>query len=145
MMRRAATIIGALLFIAPLKGLAGLTPVAAYRTGTFVDVAFALSAGVTLYGGVLAGVAICWRLDANRGALTKGLAVLFSGWVGSMAAIGLALGIWALHERLTTGHVMHPGQSMALLPIFPIIGGIISLFIASGASLVVVGLRRPTA
>jgi len=144
MMRRVVLIVGLLLLVAPLRWLYGLTPVAAYRTGTFQDVAFALSSGATLYGGVLAGVLVVWRRAALRGGSMKGLSVFFAGWVGAMAAIGLALGTWALHQRLTTGSVFPPGQSAALLPIFPIIGGIIGLVIAGGAGLVTAGLRRPT-
>lgn len=145
MMRYVFMIVGVLLLVAPLRWLYGLTPVAAYRTGTFQDVAFALSAGVALYGGVLAGVLGLWRLEARRRAPMKGLAVFSAGWIGAMAGIGLALGIWALHEWLTTGAVLRPGQSAALLPIFPIVGGAIALVIAGGAGLVASGLRRPTA
>jgi hypothetical protein len=145
MIRFMVMIVGVLLFVAPLRWLYGLTPVAAYRTGTFQDLAFAVSAGATLYGGVLAGVLVVWRLEARQGAAMKGLAVFFAGWVGAMAAIGLALGIWALHQWLTTGTVLPQGQSPALLPIFPIIGGFLGLLIAGGAGLFASGLRRPMA
>ena len=141
MMRIAFGVVGVLLLVAPLKWLYGLTPVAAYRTGTFQDVAFALSAGATLYGGVLAGVLALWRLEARRSAPITGVAVFVAGWAGAMGAIGLALVIWALHEWLTTGAVLH-GQSPALLPIFPIVGGAVGLVIASGAGLVASGVRR---
>ncbi|HEY0437548.1 MAG TPA: hypothetical protein VGC92_12980, partial [Phenylobacterium sp.] len=117
---------------------------ARYRTATLEDLQFPIAVGATLYGGVLAGVCILWRLETGREAALKGRAVFFAGWLGALAAIGLALAIWALHERLSTGRVLQPGQSLALLPIFPIIGGLLGLFIAGGAGLVVSGLRRPT-
>lgn len=141
MMRLVVMIVGILLLVAPLTWLSGLTPVAAYRTGTFDDLVFPLSAGAALYGGVLAGVFILWRLKVSRGASMKGPAVFFAGWIGAMAAIGLALGTWAFHQWLATGRVMAPGQSLALLPIFPIIGGLLGLSIAGGAGLVASGLR----
>ena len=97
-----------------------------------------------LYGGVLAGVFILWRLEASQRASMKGPVVVFAGWIGAMAAIGLALGTWFLHQWLTTGRAVQAGQSLALLPIFPIIGGFVGLLIAAGAGLVVSGLRRPT-
>jgi hypothetical protein len=145
MIRLVALIVGVLLLVAPLRWLYGLTPVPAYRTGTFQDVSFALMAGVTLYGGVLAGVFVPWRLGARRGASPGGLAVFFAGWVGAMVAIGLALAIWALHQWLSLGRILPKGQSAALLPIFPIIGGLLGLVIAGGAGLVASGLRRPRA
>jgi hypothetical protein len=141
--RLLAVVVGVLLFLAPLKFLAGLTPVPEYRTGTFEDLEFAVTAGATLYGGVLAGVLVLWRLEADRGRRMKGPAVFGAGWIGAMAAIGLALGAWAVLQWLTTGTVVKPGQSLALLPIFPIIGGLLSLPIAAGAGLIVAGLRRP--
>src|SRR5882724_977776 len=143
MTRLAATIVGVLLLVAPLMWLSSLIPVPEYRTGTFEDLQFPVTAGVTLYGGVLAGASILWRLKAGRGASMNGQAVLFAGWIGALTAIGVALAIWALHEWLSTGRVLQRGQSAALLPIFPIIGGVLSLFIAGGAALVFSGLRRP--
>jgi hypothetical protein len=145
MIRLVVTIVGVLLLVAPLKYLFALTTVAAYRTGGFKDVALPVFASAALYGGVLAGVFLPWRFAARRAGAMNGLAVFIAGWAGAMAGVALALGVWALREWLTTGAVLRPGESAALLPIFPIIGGILALPIAAGAALVAAGLRRPSA
>lgn len=61
---------------------------------------------------------------------------------GAMSAITLALFADFLSELVSTGRLMPAGQTPALLPVFYIVGGILSAFMAVGAGLIAYGLGR---
>ena len=61
---------------------------------------------------------------------------------GAMGAITLALAASFLIELITTGRLMPPGQTPALLPMFYVVGGVLSSVIAAGAGLIGYGLSR---
>ena len=137
-----ALIVGTLLILAPLWSLWGMTvPVPQYRTGTFADLVPLLTAVATLYGGVAAGIFALSRLKPRTG--MTGKAILVAGIGGALAAILVALAGWAVVQWLTTGRVMKPGQTLALMPLFPILGGLLAAPIAGGAALVAYAMRSP--
>ena len=131
---------GLALLLAPLWTLSGFVPVPEYRTGTIDDLVLPLIAGVTLYGGVLAGVLTVWRLKRRPGFK----AIFMAGMAGSMGAITLTLIVAFLVKLVTTGALMPEGQSPALLPIFYIVGGMLAGVIAAGAGLIAYGLLGST-
>ncbi|HKX92435.1 MAG TPA: hypothetical protein VJM15_08440 [Sphingomicrobium sp.] len=132
-----AMIFGLLSFAAPVWFLAGLVRAPQFRTGTIEDFRAAIVTGVTLYGGVLVGVLIARRRK-------KGIGATFAaGVAGAMAAITLGLLISAVSQLASTGRIMPEGQTLALLPVVYIVGGIVSVFIAAGASLISYGLGTP--
>ena len=144
MKRSLCMLAGVLLFLAPLKFLWGFRPVPEYRTGTFADIASAVAIGATLYGGMLAGIFAVWLLEPKLRTGMTGRAVFVSGLVGAMLAIVFAMGVWAIHQWLSTGRVFEQGSSLALLPVIPILGGALSVLMAGGAGLVAYALRPPT-
>lgn len=133
-----AIVVGLALLLAPLWSISGFVTVPEYRTGTIADYSSALIMGATLYGGVLAGVLVSqWfrpRPNSFRTTFVAGIA-------GAMGAITLALVAAFLSEVVSTGRLMRAGQSPALLPIFYIVGGILSAFMAAGVGLIDYGLR----
>lgn len=131
-----ALIAGVLSLLAPLWFLSGFVPVPEYRTGTLSDYRTAIGAGVTLYGGVFAGIFVGRRLTANRDKDGSARGMFFAGMAGAMMAITLAIVGSFLSDWISTGRIMRPGQTPALLPIVYIVGGIISAFIAGGAVLI---------
>ena len=135
----AAIALGFLALLAPLWTLSGFVTVPEYRTGTIADFAMALIAGVTLYGGVFVGVLVGW----SRGnGFVSFKATFVAGMAGAMAAITLALVTCFLIELIRTGRLMPPGQTPALLPMFYVVGGVLSSVIAAGAGLIGYGLSR---
>ena len=135
-----AIILGLALLLAPLWTLSGFVTVPEYRTGTIDDFASAVIAGATLYGGVFAGVLVGPRLALGRKRRSSLATTWFSGMAGAMAAITIALLAAFLIELVTTGRLMPKGQTPALLPLFYIVGGLLSAFIAAGAALIAYGL-----
>ena len=134
-----AVLLGIGLFLAPLWTLSGFVTVPEYRTGTIADYQGALVSGLTLYGGVLIGVfseRFVTRVDVPT--FRK---VFLAGIAGAMGAITLGLVAWALIQLISTGRIMPEGQTPALLPVFYIVGGILSAFMAAGAGLISYGLR----
>ncbi len=136
-----AMIVGVLLLLAPLQFIWGFRPVPEYRTGTFDDFATVIAIGATLYGGVLAGIFALWRMEPKLQTRMTGRAIFMAGMVGAMLAILLALLIAFASQWLSTGYLITPGSSLALLPLFPILGGFVSAFIAGGAALIAYALR----
>ena len=67
--------------------------------------------------------------------------IFLAGIAGAMGTITLGLIAWALIQLISTGRIMPQGQSPALLPVFYIVGGILSAFMAAGARLISYGLR----
>ena len=63
-----------------------------------------------------------------------------AGMAGAMVAITMALAAGFLKELITTGRLMPEGNSPALLPIFYIVGGLVSAFLAAGAGLIAYSL-----
>ncbi|HUE79422.1 MAG TPA: hypothetical protein VMN38_07310 [Sphingomicrobium sp.] len=122
-------IAGVLLFLAPLWFWWNLT-LPEFRTVSFG----ALASGVTLYGGVLAGIFVAWRLKANRPGAITGRAVSVAAMVGAALAIVLAMGAWAFLEP-------EPGGSWRQMPILLIPGGIVIAVVAGGAGLVAYALH----
>lgn len=129
-----AMALGILLLLGPLWFLAGLVPVPAYRTGTLSDLAPAIIAGITLYTGAFAGMLIGNRL-LGRDRLASFRALFISGMAGVMVAITLAVTAWAVIQWATTGRMLQPGQTLALLPILYIVGGVVSAFIVGSICL----------
>jgi hypothetical protein len=131
-----ALIAGVLSLLAPIWFLSGFVPVPEYRTGTLSDYRTVIGAAVTLYGGVFAGIILGRRLAANpvRDGSARGM--FFAGMVGAMIAITLAIIAAFLADWISTGRIMRPGQTPALLPVVYIVSGIISAFIAAGAVLI---------
>jgi NhaP-type Na+/H+ or K+/H+ antiporter len=133
-----AIVLGLVLLAAPLWTLSGFVTVPQYRTGTMADFATALIAGATLYGGVLVGVLVS-RKSRRKNAVPF-RTTFAAGMAGAMGAITLALCAAALSQLVSTGRIMPAGQTPALLPVLYIVGGILSAFMAAGASLIAYGL-----
>jgi hypothetical protein len=130
--------LGIALLLAPLWTLSGFVIVPEYRTGTIADFALALGAGATLYGGVLAGSLVGRRRKARTG-FARFKAIFVAGMVGAMGAITLVLLAAALIELMSTGRIVPAGQTLALLPVLYIVGGILSAFMAAGAGMIAYG------
>ena len=133
------TALGFVLLLAPLWTLSGFVTVPEYRTGGFADYRGALIPGITLYGGVLVGVLLNQRFTV-RGSLPRFRRIFVAGIAGAMGAITLGLIVWALSQLISTGRIMPKSQTPALLPLFYIVGGILSAFMAAGAGLIAHGL-----
>lgn len=135
-----AIVLGIALLLAPLWTLSGFVTVPEYRTGTIADFASALIAGVTLYGGVLVGMLVSRRYKSPRNRPVPFKATFVAGIGGAMGAITLGLLAAFLIELVSTGRLMPAGNTPALLPVFYIVGGILSAFMAAGAGLIAYGL-----
>ena len=136
-----AVAVGLLLLVAPLWTLSGFVTVPEYRTGTFADYQTAIVSALTLYGGVFLGVLIgeCIKARRSHPAFRR---IFVAGIVGAMVAITLGLIATLANELVSTGRLMPPGQTPALLPIFYVVGGILSALMAAGAGLIAYGLDR---
>ena len=132
--------LGLALLLAPLWSLSGFVTVPEYRTGTIADYSSALIAGATLYGGVLAGILISRRFKLRPNKPGPFRATFIAGMAGAMGAITLALLAAFLSELISTGRLMPAGQTPALLPLFYVVGGIFSAFMAAGAGLIAYGV-----
>lgn len=132
--------LGLALLVAPLWTLSGYVVVPEYRTGTIADFKSAIVAGATLYGGVLGGVLIGRRYKLARFGGGPFKTTFMAGMAGAMAAITVALVLAFLMELISTGRLMPKGNTPALLPIFYIVGGILSAFMAAGVALIAYGL-----
>lgn len=135
-----AIALGLAMILAPLWTLSGFVTVPEYRTGTIDDYSNALISGATLYGGVLVGVVLGRRFHGRQRSASHFKRTFITGMAGAMGAITLALIIAFLMKLVSTGQLMPEGQSPALLPIFYIVGGLLSAFIAAGAGLIAYGL-----
>lgn len=129
-----AMTIGVLLLLTPLWFLAGLLPVPDYRKGTISDFVPAIVAGVTVYMGVFVGALIGKRL-LGQDKVAPFRTLFISGMGGAMVAITSSLAGWAIIQWATTGRILQPGHSLALLPILYILGGVVSAFIAASICL----------
>lgn len=136
-----AIVMGLALLLAPLWSLSGFVTAPEYRTGTIGDYSSALIAGATLYCGVLVGVLVRrrykWQLNGSGPFKTTFVA----GMAGAMVAITLVLLAVFLIELVSTGRLMPAGQTPALLPLFYVVGGLLSAFMAAGAGLIAYGLN----
>jgi hypothetical protein len=135
-----AIALGFVLLLAPLWTLSGYVTFPEYRTGTIDDDWTALISGITLYGGVMVGILVGRRYRARQIGATGFRTTFMDGMAGAMAAITVGLVIAFLGELITTGRLMPKGNSPALLPIFYIVGGLLSAFMAAGAALISYGL-----
>ena len=135
-----AIVLGLVFLLAPLWSLSGFVTAPEYRTGTIADYSSALIAGATLYGGVLVGVLVGRRYRSQRNASGPFRTTFIAGMAGAMVAITLALVAAFLSELISTGRLMPAGQTPALLPLFYVVGGILSAFMAAGAGLIAYGL-----
>lgn len=133
-------VLGITLLLVPLWTLSGFVTVPEYRTGTSADYSSALIAGATLYGGVLVGVLVGRRYPLQRHSPLSFRKTFMAGMSGAMAAITILLVAVFLIELASTGRLMPPGQTPALLPLFYVVGGILSAFMAAGAGLIAHGL-----
>ena len=138
-----AATLGIVLLLAPLWTLSGFVTVPEYRTHSIAYYQVALISGLTLYGGVLVGVLLSERFK-TRWSVPVFRRVFLSGIAGAMGAITIALIASLLAELVSTGRLMPPGQTPALLPVLYIVGGILSAFMAAGVALIAYGLGRPT-
>jgi hypothetical protein len=138
-----AAALGLLLLLAPLWTLSGFIIVPEYRTGSIADYQAALISGVTLYGGVFAGVLISERFK-TRWAVRGFRRIFLAGIAGAMGAITVALIAYFAIELFSTGRLMPRGQTPALLPVLYIVGGILSAVMAAGAGLISYALGRPS-
>jgi hypothetical protein len=138
-----AVAVGLLLLVAPLWTLSGFVTVPEYRTGTFADYQTAVVSALTLYGGVFLGVLIgeCFKARRSRPVFRR---IFVAGIIGAMVGATIGLIASLALELVSTGRLMLPGQTPALLPIFYIVGGILSALMAAGAGLIAYGLARPT-
>ena len=136
-----AVALGVILLLAPLWTLAGFVTVPEYRSGTFADYQVAVLSALTLYGGVFVGVLIGERVKPRR-LMPAFRRIFVAGIIGAMGAITLALIVSFGSELVSTGRLMPPGQTPALLPIFYIVGGILGALMAAGAGLIGYGLSR---
>ena len=139
-----AIVLGLALLLAPLWSLSGFVTVPEYRTGTIAEYSSALIAGATLYGGVLAGILVSQRYKSRRHTSGPFRTIFIAGMAGAMGAITLALFAAFLSELISTGRLMPAGQTPALLPLFYVVGGILSAFMAAGAGLIAYGLIGET-
>lgn len=135
-----AIVLGIALLLAPLWTLSGFVTVPEYRTGTIADYSSALIAGATLYGGVLVGVIVSRRYISQGNGLAPFRSTFVAGIYGAMGAITLSLIVAFLIELVSTGRLMPKGHTPALLPVFYIVGGILSAFMAAGVGLIAHGL-----
>jgi NhaP-type Na+/H+ or K+/H+ antiporter len=135
-----AIILGLALLLAPLWTLSGFVTVPEYRSGTIADYSSALIAGATLYGGVLVGVLVSRTHKSQWNGPVPFRTTFMAGMAGAMGAITLALLAGFLNDLISTGRLMPEGQSPALLPVFYIVGGILSAFMAAGVGLIAYGL-----
>lgn len=135
-----AIILGIALLLAPLWTLSGFVTAPEYRTGTIADYDNALISGATLYGGVLLGVLVSRRRKPRGNGPVPFKTIFVAGIAGAMGAVTLGLLAGFLIELVSTGRLMPAGNSPALLPIFYIVGGILSAFMAAGAGLIAYGL-----
>lgn len=135
-----AIMLGLALLLAPLWSLSGFVTVPEYRTGTAADYSSALIAGAALYGGVLVGVLIGRRYNSQRRSPVAFRTTFMAGIAGAIVAITLALFAAFVSELVSTGRLMPAGQTPALLPLFYVVGGILSVFMAAGAGLIAYGL-----
>lgn len=135
-----AIAVGLVLLLAPLWTLSGFVTLPEYRTGTIDDYSTALISGVALYGGVLVGILVGRRYRARQNGAAGFRTTFMDGMAGAMAAITVGLVIAFLGELITTGRLMPKGNSPALLPIFYVVGGLLSAFMAAGAALIAHGL-----
>jgi len=138
-----AVALGIVLLVAPLWTLSGFVTVPEYRTGGIGDYQAALVSGLTLYGGVLFGVLLCERFK-ERWNVPSFRRVFVGGIAGGMGAITLALIASFLGDLASTGRLMPPGQTPALLPVLYIVGGVLSAFLAAGVGLIAYGIGQPT-
>lgn len=135
-----AIVLGIALLLAPLWTLSGFVTVPEHRTGTIADFQTALVSGASLYGGVLVGVLVSRRHKSWRNGPVPFKTTFVAGMAGAMGAITLGLLAGFLSDLVSTGRLMPPGQSPALLPVFYIVGGILSAFMAAGAGLIAYAL-----
>jgi NhaP-type Na+/H+ or K+/H+ antiporter len=132
--------LGLALLLAPLWSLSGFVTVPEYRTGTLGDYSSALIAGATLYGGVFVGVLVGRQYKSQQNIPVPFKTTFMAGMAGAMGAITLVLVAAFLVELVSTGRLMRAGQSPALLPVFYVVGGILSAFMAAGVGLIAYGL-----
>ena len=135
-----AIVSGLALLLAPLWSLSGFVTAPQYRTGTIADYDNAIIAAATLYGGVLAGVLIGRRYQSKQNGPGLFRPTFKAGMVGAMGAITIALLISFVGDLVSTGRLLPPGQTPALLPMFYVVGGVLSAFMAAGAGLIAYGL-----
>lgn len=133
-------VLGLALLLAPLWSLSGFVTAPEHRTGTLSDFDTAVISGVTLYGGVLMGVLFTRRHRSRYKRPIPFRTTFLAGMVGAMGAITLALLAGFLNDLISTGRLMPAGQTPALLPIFYVVGAILSAFMAAGAGLIAYGL-----
>jgi hypothetical protein len=134
-----AIALGLALLLAPLWSLSGFVTVPEFRSGTVADYSSALIASATLYGGVLVGVLVSRPFKSRHKPV--GFRTTFTaGMAGAMGAITLALFVTFVSELITTGRLMPVGHTPALLPMFYVVGGMLSAIMAAGAGLILYGL-----
>ena len=115
---------GILLVVIPPVMLYGMTvPVPQHRTGTFADYQAFVVSCLTVYGGVMLGIAVRWWRLQRRPAISSP-SVFRSGFTGGLVAVGVALALASLRSGL--------GNLWGLVVIF---GGVFAAIVSAGAGL----------
>jgi len=131
MRRLLAGAAGVFLVVTPPVMLYGMTvPVPQYRTGTFTDYQAFVVSCLTVYGGVVLGIAVRWWLQRGEEPTSTSWSVFRSGVVGGLVAIGVALVLASLRSGL--------GNLWGLVIIF---GGVFAASVSAGAALVLSAIR----
>jgi hypothetical protein len=124
-----------LLVVTPSAMLYGMTvPVRQYRTDTLADYQTFLASCVTVYGGVVLGIAMQWWRERGKEPIRSGRSVFRAGFRGGLVAVGIALALASLRSGL--------GNLWGLVVIF---GGVFAATISAGAGLVCYAIRPGTA
>ena len=130
MRRLLAGAAGVLLVVAPPVMLYGMTvPVPQYRTGTFADYQAFVVSCLTVYGGVVLGIAVKWWRSEHGPAIST-RSVFRAGFTGGLVAVGVALALASLRSGL--------GNLWGLVVIF---GGIFAATVSAGAGLLWYAIR----
>jgi hypothetical protein len=126
MQRLLGGVTGVLLVVIPPVMLYGMTvPVPQYRTGTFADYEAFVVSCLTVYGGVVLGIAVRWWRRQRSESTSGGRDIFRAGLIGGLVAVGLALALTSMRSGL--------GNLWGLVIIF---GGVFAAIVSAGAGLV---------
>jgi hypothetical protein len=125
---------GILLVVTPPFMVYSMTvPVPQYRTGTLADYHAFLVSCLTVYGGVVLGIAVrVWR-EPDRASTIHGRSIFRAGVTGGLVAVGVALALASLQSGA--------GNLWGLVVIF---GAAFTAIVSAGAGLVWHAIRPGT-
>jgi hypothetical protein len=117
---------GVLLVVIHPAMLYGMTvPVPQYRTGTYADYQAFFVSCLTIYSGVVLGIAAGWWRRPRKAPTVSGGGVFRAGFIGGVVAVGVALALSSIRSG--------PGNLWGLVIIF---GGVFAATVSAGAGLV---------